>query len=99
TRVGSVLFESKVNDGPDSIDPEEFLFKNNPNLEHGGIVHQAHKPENVILVWWFNPSTAEFVNSKDPNHVHMLDYRDKINPAEEKQWVRGRVFKSGDKVF
>ena len=29
----------------------------------------------------------------------MYDYRDKINPAEEKSWVRGRVFKSNDKTF
>lgn len=87
----------KINE--DELNPEEFLFTNNPNLEKGGIVHQAHKPENVILVWWFNPHTAEFIKSDNPKHLHMYDYRNKINVSEEKSWVRGRVFKNGGKIF
>lgn len=97
--------EKKVNVGTlneneeENLDPEDFLFKNNPFLEFGGIVHQAHKPENVLLVWWFNPSTAEFIKSNNPKHLHAYDYKNKVNRAEEKEWVRGRVFKSDNRVF
>ena len=89
---------SDINVESNRLNPEDALFNKYPNLEKGGVIHQAHMPKNVILVWWFNPSTAEFVRSKDPYHLHMYDYRDKINIAEEHQWVRGRVFRNGDKV-
>jgi len=64
-----------------------------------GIVSQAHRPENVILVWWFNPSTGEFFGSKDPNYIHSNDYEGRVNPLELNKWTKGRVFRSGGKVF
>ena len=70
---------SDINVESNRLNPEDALFKKYPNLEKGGVIHQAHMPKNVILVWWFNPSTAEFVRSKDSYHLHMYDYRDKIN--------------------
>ena len=64
-----------------------------------GMISQAHNPKNVILVWWFRPSTGEFFGSADPDHIHSMDYNVRINPLELNTWVKGRVFRSGDRVI
>jgi len=66
---------------------------NDDYMDHpdpSGLVRAAHFPRNVRLVWWYNPHTAEFVKSKDPNHMHALDIGTKVK--DYRNWVRGRVF-------
>ena len=54
----------------------------------------AHDPKNVLLVWWYNPTSGQFVANKDPKWVHSNDYDavEGVVSTELLKWVRGRVF-------
>ena len=69
-------------------------------IEHpdpSGLIHAAHEYENILLVWWYNPLTAEFIKSKDPKALHVYDIG--IRVKNYKDWFRGRVFKYQGKVY
>lgn len=54
-----------------------------------GLLH-AYDSNNVLLVWWYNPATAEFVKSNNPKALHVDDINTKVK--DYANWVRGRVF-------
>jgi hypothetical protein len=71
----------------------EFTKEEDPS----GLVSAAHDSKNVKLVWWYNPSTAEFVKSNNPSHLHAYDIGTKVKKYEG--WARGRVFDLGGKTY
>lgn len=63
-----------------------------------GRVTAAHKPENCLLVWFYNLVTGEFKKDNDPAASHSDEKSNEfLNKAIEddtfNQWVRGRVYK------
>jgi len=63
-----------------------------------GLGHAANDPRNCKLVWWYDPRSAEFVKSRDPKHLHVLDVSRNVI-KDYQHWVRGRVFQYQGKGY